>query len=420
MSGLEALAAVLPECAAACMLTAVGASSCAVSNQTCLCHDQAFNTKATVCITANCTIREAFFTKNLTSTSCGIEPTVDHSFYPVFITFLILAAISLLLRIIARFQARLPMWWDDFFITLPFLGCICFMVIVIIITPRGFGTDIWAIHFDDITFIFKAMYAIFVLYSTCRQLVRLSILFFYHRILGRIPLAKRLIQYTFALIIGCCVAFDFAIIFACTPVDYFWTRWDGEHEGHCININALLWAGGIIALVVDIWVILIPIPFIMRLKLSARKKILAALMFAFGVFVLIISIYRLTTINYFTLSQNPTLDFVKTGTWGGLEIFVGIICACLPNFHSLLRPVYGWIGLSSLKPKTYATGKSGNSSHHHSRMHDTKSGIRATTTITVNAEQSPSESQEHLSRPYRGDTGGSVEIELGTRSKGWS
>lgn len=127
------------------------------------------------------------------------------------------------------------------------------------------------------------MYAIFVLYSTCRQLVRLSILFFYHRILGRIPLARRLIQYTFALIIACCIAFDLAIIFACTPIDYFWTRWDGEHDGHCISINGLLWAGAIIAIVIDIWVMLIPLPFIMRLKLSVRKKILAALMFAFGI-----------------------------------------------------------------------------------------------------------------------------------------
>jgi hypothetical protein len=151
------------------------------------------------------------------------------------------------------------------------------------VKSHGLGTDIWAVHFDDITLNLKVMYALFVLYITSRDLVRLSILLFYQRIFGRDPLAKQLIRYTFGLIIACCIAFDLAIIFGCTPISYFWTSWDGEHQGHCINTNGIFWAGAFVVIAIDIWVMLIPLPFILKLKFSLRKKLLSGVMFTFGI-----------------------------------------------------------------------------------------------------------------------------------------
>lgn len=153
----------------------------------------------------------------------------------------------------------------------------------IIVKPHGLGTDIWAVPFDDITLSFQAFYALFILYVLSRDLVRLSILLFYHRIFGRTPLARRLIQFTFVLIIACYIAFVFAIAFGCTPIDYFWTAWDGEHEGHCINTNAIFWAGAFIVIPIDIWIMLISLPFIVRLKLSMQKRVLTGIMFTFGI-----------------------------------------------------------------------------------------------------------------------------------------
>ncbi|KAF7538290.1 hypothetical protein G7054_g3068 [Neopestalotiopsis clavispora] len=283
MSDLAALAEALPRCATACLVTAIYESTCAITNSTCVCRDEELNTKATACITESCTVREGLFTKNLTSTSCGIAPHVDHSFLTPGIVFVTLSAISVGLRIVARIQAKLPVWWDDFIITLSFMGCIAFSALGWSLKSHGLGTDIWAVHFDDITLNLKVMYALFVLYITSRDLVRLSILLFYQRIFGRDPLAKQLIRYTFGLIIACCIAFDLAIIFGCTPISYFWTSWDGEHQGHCINTNGIFWAGAFVVIAIDIWVMLIPLPFILKLKFSLRKKLLSGVMFTFGI-----------------------------------------------------------------------------------------------------------------------------------------
>lgn len=148
---------------------------------------------------------------------------------------------------------------------------------------HGLGTDIWAVPFDDITTIFKALYCLFVVYITSRDLVRLSILLFYHRLFGHVPLARRLIQFSFVLIITCCIGFDLAIWFGCTPIDYFWKAWEGRGGGSCISTHDIFWAGAFVTIAIDLWVMLVPIPFILRLNLSLLKKTLTAIMFTFGI-----------------------------------------------------------------------------------------------------------------------------------------
>ncbi|KAI0505356.1 hypothetical protein F5B22DRAFT_628298 [Xylaria bambusicola] len=391
MSDLAMLAAALPKCAVTCLISAIGESTCIATNQTCICSNQELNARATGCITQNCTIRETLTTQNLTSTLCGIAPRVDHSYVSVLIAFVTVSAVCVSLRVIARLHTRVPLWWDDFVVALSFLGSVAFAAIALAVKPRGLGTDIWNIQFDDITIIFKALYTLFVLYITSRDLVRLSILLFYYRIFGHIKMARLLIRLTFVLIIACCIAFGFAIIFGCTPLDYYWTGWDGEHDGHCISTNGIFWAGAFIVIAMDFWIILIPLFFIVRLNLPLRKRILSGVMFAFGLFVIFVSLFRIKTINRFTLSRNPTVDFVEVGIWSGLELYVGIICACLPNFYYLLTHGFAWI---CLRVSTFGATKShscdprsgtGSDQHLHNKMSASDQMVQMTPTAGVKA-----------------------------------
>lgn len=157
-------------------------------------------------------------------------------------------------------------------------------------------------------------------------------------------------------------------------------------------------------------------------------------------------------INRFTLSKNPTgkshvhiltqaailrynslpfrsitkcspsiADALDVGTWSGLEIYIGIICACLPNFNSLLKPVYAWMGSRTQSPHTAGT-TSGGGSGFHSRVHkDEQSGlgqtIRATTVIEIEEHGSHGHHMSNASSDGligQGSAVGSVqEIELG-------
>lgn len=105
-----------------CFVTAVGASNCAMSNQTCICHNEDISAQSTACVTKACTVRESLTSKNLTTTFCGIAPNVDHSYVPVLMAFTAIAAVCVLLRVIARLKAKVPVWWDDFIVAVSFVS----------------------------------------------------------------------------------------------------------------------------------------------------------------------------------------------------------------------------------------------------------------------------------------------------------
>lgn len=105
-----------------CLLNAIDNSSCAISDQACVCYDEDLNVQATACIMESCTVREALSTKNLTATSCGIAPNIGASYVPLFMAMTALCAVSILLRVVARLKAGYPVWWDDFIIGVSFVG----------------------------------------------------------------------------------------------------------------------------------------------------------------------------------------------------------------------------------------------------------------------------------------------------------
>lgn len=110
---------------------------------------------------------------------------------------------------------------------------------------------------------------------------KLSILFLYLRIFT--TRVFRLQCYAFVAL-SC--AFGASCIVAaalsCTPVTYVWERWDGEHEGSCFDVNTQTFAAAGINMSLDAVIFLLPIPQLLRLQMSLRKKVGIIMMFAVG------------------------------------------------------------------------------------------------------------------------------------------
>lgn len=190
---------------------------------------------------------------------------------------------------------------------------------------HGLGEDIWTLGFDTITLFAKWFYIMEVLYFFNVAMLKLSLLFFFQRIFPAKPVQKILWgTIVFNAMTG--IAFVITAIFQCTPISHYWEKWDGEHtNGTCINVNALGWANAIISILMDVWMLAIPLWQVSRLKMAWRKKISVALMFCVGTFVTIISIIRLQSLITFGTSQNPTWDQADASNWSTIEINVGIM-----------------------------------------------------------------------------------------------
>ncbi|CZR62826.1 related to integral membrane protein PTH11 [Phialocephala subalpina] len=336
-SAASAELAELPSCALSCLEIAIESSTCAATNQTCICLDEVLLANATVCVAETCTIVEALTTKNVTNTFCGVATRDKSGFYEALIlTFFILAAIVVAVRLISRLFTASEYGLDDLFTAILFVTGIASLILTFRGTVvNGLGKDIWTQSARQITDFLHAFYFMTMLYFAQVVLLKLTLLFFYLRIFPGTGI-RRFIWATviFNVLFG--ISSVVAVIFACTPINYFWHSWDGEHKGRCININDLGWANAGLSIAVDLWMLALPMSQLVGLRLHWKKKVGVASMFGVGTFVTIISILRLQSLIEFANTQNPTWDNLGVSQWSFLEISVGMMCACMPSIRVLL------------------------------------------------------------------------------------
>ena len=79
-----------------------------------------------------------------------------------------------------------------------------------------------------------------------------------------------------AFMIGHGTIFVFVIVFQCTPVAAVWDR---ELQGKCLNVNAIGYAGAVMAVVEDLVLMVLPIPELLKLQISGRKRLSVGIMF---------------------------------------------------------------------------------------------------------------------------------------------
>ncbi|KPM37241.1 hypothetical protein AK830_g9309 [Neonectria ditissima] len=329
--------AAMPDCAADCLTTALANSPCTPTNTTCMCTNEHLRLDMTACATKSCTVKDSLVTKNLTMTSCD-APVRDRS--GGYIAMSNVLAVVSALCVIQRFFSKV--WWkiglglDDWFLLATFVVSIPSLIINVYgAAANGLGRDIWTVPFDQITKFGMYFNIMAVLYFAQVPLLKLALLFFYLRIFPT-PIVRRLLWGTvvFNAVFG--VVFVLVAIFQCQPISYFWTKWDGEHTGHCASINAITCSNAAISIAVDIWMLAVPLAQLKGLNLDWNKKIGVGLMFCVGTFVTVVSILRLQAVVRFEESSNATWDNFDVAKWSTIEISVGIICACMPTIRLLL------------------------------------------------------------------------------------
>jgi hypothetical protein len=201
------------------------------------------------------------------------------------------------------------------------------------------GKNLWDVDQDQISYILELYWVLIFLYGTCRMTSRISIMLFYFRILRNVQSGRWLRWTILVLDATSCLGLILLNLFTCQPVSYYWTRWDGEQVGSCVNLPLEIRVIGIKDIIFDVIIIAMPLPYIAQLQLSLKKRLMSAVLFSIGIVIVVVSGFRLTTIDAFATSSNPTIDGLGVASISFIEVSLGIMCACLPSIRPLFKPL---------------------------------------------------------------------------------
>ncbi|KAI8945137.1 hypothetical protein F4801DRAFT_569430 [Xylaria longipes] len=246
------------------------------------------------------------------------------------------ATIALVLRVWARNFQRFGMMADDYLMVVALIFTYGTLVITILGAKAGAGRHVWALHPQEVSQVFKLLYSYTFIYAGSVSFTKLSILLFYRRLFERG-------SKWFHIRLGFAAFFTTGYLLSiwsvaaalCQPVEFFWTKFLGAN-GKCLDINASFLSLTVLNLVADLLVLVVPIPEILALQMSPKKKLGVCGVMLLGGLVCVVSAVRIWAFYQFTVEIDLTWVQANVFLLSSVEPAFGIVSACLPS----LRPLY--------------------------------------------------------------------------------
>lgn len=178
-------------------------------------------------------------------------------------------------------------------------------------------------------------------------LVKLSILFFYRAIASQVKF-RRLVYISMVFVSLYTFSFTIASIFQCdNPSDswnvgFYLSQFDGvpgrQQRPKCFEPTRLWAASAAINLFSDLFIILLPIPTILGLRVPMNKRMALIGIFSIGIMAIVASCVRMWVMALWSESPQNSAEFgADLLLWGQVETNSGIISASVPFLRLIFR-----------------------------------------------------------------------------------
>ncbi|KAK2052242.1 hypothetical protein LY76DRAFT_583776 [Colletotrichum caudatum] len=202
---------------------------------------------------------------------------------------------------------------------------------------RSFSLDDWII---TVTYFIYLFYIDSCLYLLILGLARTSILCFYLRLF---PYERfcRLCYALLTIVATTTVLFIVLAMTQCMPISYNWEGWKGDFGPvKCLNLNLLSWSTSAIGIALDTTILIIPLPLVVKVKSTLRRKLYIISMFSLGIMNVISSSIRLRYNIMYGDSINITWDYVDLMIWTGVEVSTSVAVTSLPSIRLMLHRLF--------------------------------------------------------------------------------
>ncbi|KAJ5356107.1 hypothetical protein N7517_010716 [Penicillium concentricum] len=267
------------------------------------------------------------------------------------VVMLILAVVSVALRCWSIWGSRTHKFgYDDAFaiLTLPFI--IAESALIFYWISLGLGRHSATLPISNQLQGPKIIFAAAYLYDACITLPKLSVLCFYNRVLRRGATWVRPTLWVVGTLCVCwLIGAWLATTFQCTPID---ASWEAVPDAKCFKQWKFFTGTAAPSAILDLIILLIPLPLLWSLHMTKAKKIMLTGLFICGYSVVILSVGRLITLLKAgsALEADLTWSTIEYICWVQCEGPISLMSVCLPNIMELARR----LGRRNKQPSTCA------------------------------------------------------------------
>ncbi|OHE93563.1 hypothetical protein CORC01_11160 [Colletotrichum orchidophilum] len=296
----------------------------------------------------------------------------------VTIAFTALAAFVVGLRFTARHLQGARYLKDDYTMLFALALLIGNMIMNLILVDAGIGLHSGRLTLEQLQYLDRTMMGAEILYVNGVNIYKVALLLLYLRIFptrevrrGAWICGSLTSLWTLACVIAASIQ--------CLPLNTLWEPWK---NGTCINLFLTQLAISIPSIIVDIAILYLPIPHVLKLQMNPAQRVLILFTFLLGSYVVFCSVYRFKIFLGYTKNDVPW-SLAQGLAWNIIEISSGIVSACLPTLGPIVRLLWKGIldsahrsGLDKYGPSssnkkstarsvgvTIGGGRSGNASH---------------------------------------------------------
>jgi hypothetical protein len=292
---------------------------------------------------------------------------VTHLVYIPSAVFVVIGPVLMALRFWARLRRGGTLGADDW----SALGALAFTLLLmgslVGSCQNGMGRHFITLDkhekFNAMKYFFMAQ----VSYKVAINLIKCSLLLLYLKIFGGITWFRRASWALLFCVASYLVASVIVTIFQCKPLG---RAFDKTVEGTCIDNTKFWYANAGFSIATDIIILLLPLQPVFMLQITLAQRLGLVAVFTLGIFVVITSCLRITTLDILATTPDQTYDIANV-MWTIIEPNIAVTCACLP----ILRPFFAKL-LPMLRSKgSYASNsRYGNQSAPKSRPADGSQG----------------------------------------------
>lgn len=172
------------------------------------------------------------------------------------------------------------------------------------------------------------------MYSTLIWSLKLSMLFFYMRLMEGLDRRYRMRIYLgFFLVIGTFMTTILTIFLGCRPFNHYWqVSPDPGKQCQPAVSDPIVWSSFAANVTTDLYLIAIPLPLLWGSTLKLVKKLASTIILGAGIFVLVCAILKTVYV-----LVDPVNGAQLAGQWGTREAFTAVMTTNLPMIFPLLR-----------------------------------------------------------------------------------